>query len=200
MIDLQLPASPEAIRALHAGDEVSIGGRIVTARDMAHKYMVEHKPAFLGDLLSRSIIYHCGPIMKRTPDGWEVIAAGPTTSMREEPYEADVIATYGPAGIMGKGGMGAATIAACRAHGAAYFHAIGGLAAALARCVRRVEEVYLLEEFGIPEALWVLDVEHFPAIVTIDAGGQDLHREIRRAAEERAAAIVRGEDRNKDDA
>jgi len=178
MIEIRLPADEETIRRVSIGDEVLLSGRIVTARDAVHKYIVENKPAFLHDLLDRSIIYHCGPVVKKTSGGWEIISAGPTTSIRQEPYEAEVIRTYHPAGIMGKGGMGASSLQAMVDCGAAYFHAVGGLAAILADRVCSVESVHMLEEFGSPEALWVLNVEKFPAVVTMDAGGNDLHQQV----------------------
>ena len=135
MVEIKLPASEEEIRNLKVGDEVGLTGTIVTGRDAAHKFMVEDRPDFLRDLLKGSVIYHCGPIMKKEGDQWSVVAAGPTTSIREEPYESTVIEEYGIAGVIGKGGMGAQTLKACGEHGAVYFHAVGGLAVILAKSV-----------------------------------------------------------------
>lgn len=177
-IRIRLPASREALRALRAGDEVLISGTVVTARDMGHKLMVEQRPDFLKPVLDGALIYHCGPIMVREGDRWRVVSAGPTTSSREEPYQADVIAHYGIGGVIGKGGMGDKTSAALREHGAVYFHATGGAGSLLAKCVREVRDVLMLEEFGVPEAFWVLDVEDFPSVVTMDTTGASLHRQV----------------------
>jgi len=189
-IRLDLPVSEEMLRSLRIGDEVLIGGTVVTARDVAHKFMVEKKPEFLRPVLRGAVIYHCGPIMKRAGEEWKVIAAGPTTSSREEPYQADVIETYRVAGVIGKGGMGEKTSAALKQFGAVYFHAVGGAGTLLAACVRRVREVLMLDEFGAPEAFWVLDVADFPAVVTMDSAGGSLHREVLKASEERLKGLL----------
>lgn len=185
-----LPASEEVLRGLRIGDEVRLSGTVVTARDVAHKFMVEKKPDFLRPVLEGAVIYHCGPIVRKTDAGWEIIAAGPTTSSREEPYQADVIETYRVAGVIGKGGMGEKTSAALQRFGAVYFHAVGGAGTLLARCVKKVRDVLMLEEFGSPEAFWVLDVEDFPAVVTMDSHGGSLHREVLKASEERLKRLL----------
>lgn len=184
-IRIRLPASREELRSLRAGDEVLITGTVVTARDMGHKLMVEQRPDFLKPVLDGALIYHCGPIMVREGDRWRVVSAGPTTSSREEPYQADVIANYGIGGVIGKGGMGDRTSAALREHGAVYFHATGGAGSLLAKCVREVRDVLMLEEFGVPEAFWVLEVEDFPSVVTMDATGASLHRTVLEASRAR---------------
>ncbi len=184
-IRIRLPASQDELRGLRAGDEVLITGTVVTARDMGHKLMVEEHPEFLKPVLAGALIYHCGPIMVREGDGWRVVSAGPTTSSREEPYQADVIAHYGIGGVIGKGGMGDKTSAALQEHGAVYFHATGGAGSLLARCVRTVRDVLMLEEFGVPEAFWVLEVEDFPSVVTMDATGASLHRKVLEASRAR---------------
>ncbi len=173
--ELQLPISESAVRALKTGDVVALSGRIVTGRDAAHAFLVEHDRPEYRELLEGSFIYHCGPVVNRTSDGWEFVSAGPTTSIREEPYQDLVIERYGLRGVIGKGGMGARTLAACRKFGAVYLHAIGGAGAVIADSVRRVVEVRMLEEFGVPEAFWVIDVERLPAIVTMDSHGKSLH-------------------------
>ncbi len=179
MRELHLPLEDrEIIRTLKVGDEVLLSGTIVTGRDAAHKYLVEEKPEELKEVLENTFLYHCGPVMKKTGDEWTVTAAGPTTSIREEPYEADVIKEYGIVGVIGKGGMGPKTLKALSEHGAVYLHAIGGLAAVLASCIKKVKKVYKLEEFGIPEAMWVFDVEKFPAVVTMDSHGVSLHSKV----------------------
>lgn len=191
MIKITAPISEETVRKLKAGDRVLLSGRIITARDAAHKLMVEKRPDFLRPYLKESVIYHCGPIVKKNADGtWRFISAGPTTSSREEPYEADVIKEYTVRGIIGKGGMGDRTMGALKACGAVYFHAIGGAGALTAQRVKKVEEVMMLEELGSPEAFWVIDVEDFPLIVTMDASGNSLHKEVAEASAKRAQDIL----------
>jgi fumarate hydratase subunit beta len=178
MIPIRLPVSEQEIRKLKVGDEVALTGVMITARDAAHKYLVEQDGAEVREVLNGGMIYHCGPVVRKEGDGWRFVAAGPTTSEREEPYQAEVIARYGVRGVIGKGGMGEKTLEACRKHGAVYLHAIGGLAVILARAVRRVITVHRLEEFGPPEAMWVIELADFPAVVTMDSHGGSLHREI----------------------
>ena len=190
MIELQLPVSVEEIRKLEVGDEVLISGTLITARDAAHKYLVENDASEVKAVLQGSMIYHCGPVVKKEGAGWRFVAAGPTTSSREEPYEAEVIARYGVRGVIGKGGMGERTLNACREHGAVYLHAIGGLAVLLAQAVQKVVTVHKLEEFGVPEAMWVIQVEKFPAVVTMDAHGNSLHREILEKSRAQAQKIL----------
>jgi fumarate hydratase subunit beta len=184
MIRISLPVSEEEIRNLRVGDEVFLNGRMVTARDMAHKYLVEKKPDHLREVLKGSVLYHCGPVVRTTTRGYEFVAAGPTTSIREEPYEAHVIAEYGVRGVIGKGGMGQKTLDALKKCGAVYFSATGGLAAILADAVDEVETVYMLKEFGTPEAIWVLRVAEFPVMVTMDSHGRSLHDEVMKASQE----------------
>jgi len=179
MIKLSFPFSAEKIRALKVGDEVLISGVIHTGRDAVHKYL--HDGGALPDGVSfkDGIIYHCGPVMMKQDDGsYKCTAAGPTTSIREEPYQWQVIRDFGLRGVIGKGGMGAKTQAACKEYGCVYLHAIGGAAQVLADCVKKVRNVYFKDEFGSPEAIWELDVADFPAVVTIDAHGRSLHEEI----------------------
>ncbi|MBW1810998.1 MAG: fumarate hydratase C-terminal domain-containing protein [Deltaproteobacteria bacterium] len=178
MISINLPATEDEIRALNIGDEVGISGVMITARDAAHKYLVEFDAPEVKEYLRNGMIYHCGPIVRQVDGQWQFVAAGPTTSKREEPYEADVIARYGVRGVIGKGGMGERTLAACREYGAVYLHAIGGLAVILARSVKRVREVHKLDEFGAPEAMWVIEVDNFPAVVTMDSHGKSIHAEV----------------------
>ncbi|MBU1625966.1 FumA C-terminus/TtdB family hydratase beta subunit, partial [bacterium] len=169
MIKIETPISEKVIRNLKVGDEVYLNGRVITARDVAHKYMVEEKPDFLKNILEESVIYHCGPVVKKENGVWKIVAAGPTTSAREEPYQATVIDHYTVRGVIGKGGMGEKTLAGLGKTGAVYFHAIGGLAVVLAESIKRVVNVHKLEEFGAPEAFWELEVEDLPVIVTMDS-------------------------------
>ncbi len=174
---LTLPVGADEIRELHVGDEVLVSGRIVTAREPAHRWLVRHGDASTRALLEGRFLYHCGPVVARDPstDEWRFVAAGPSTSMREEPWEADVIARYGVRGVIGKGGMGERTLAALKEHGAVYLHAVGGLAVTLARRVVRVHGVHRLDDLGVTEALWDVEVKDFPAVVTMDAHGESLH-------------------------
>jgi fumarate hydratase subunit beta len=178
--ELTLPITPDEARALRVGDELLLAGRLLTARAAAHGHLVRSSDPALRALVDGAFLYHCGPVVARDPvtHAWRVVAAGPSTSMRVEPYEAEVIARYRVRGIVGKGGMGPATHAALREHGAVYLHAVGGLATALARRVTRVNGVHLLDELGVSEAIWDLQVEAFPAIVTMDAQGDSLHAKL----------------------
>jgi len=188
---IDIPVSEKEIRSLHAGDEVLLNGRLITARDAAHKYMIEEKPKWIAPLLKNAIIYHCGPVMKQTGDKWSVVAAGPTTSIREEPYEATIFKRYKVRAVIGKGGMGPKTLAGCQASGAVYLHAIGGLAAVLAKAVVDVEGVHMLDELGVPEAFWMFQVKDFPAVVTMDSHGVSLHTEIKEKSAKKAARLMK---------
>ena len=173
------PVTEEAIRELKVGDQVLISGVVFTGRDAVHKYLHEGGELPEGVNLEGGIIYHCGPVvLKDDNDEWKVVAAGPTTSIREEPYQGDIMKQFGVRGVIGKGGMADKTLAACREHGAVYLHAIGGAAQVLAECIVRVRDVYMLEEFGSPEAIWELEVHEFPAVVTMDSHGESLHKDV----------------------
>jgi tartrate/fumarate subfamily iron-sulfur-dependent hydro-lyase beta chain len=189
---IDLPISEAAVRELRVGDEIEFSGTLVTGRDAAHKHLHTHPHDATFDRMVRGgFLYHCGPVVKKEADGtWKVIAAGPTTSIREEPYEAELIEAYGIRGVIGKGGMGAKTLAALKQFGALYVHAIGGLAVVLGQCVTRVHEVYKLEELGPPEALWLLEVKDFPAVITMDAHGNSLHAQMEAESEAAARALM----------
>ncbi|MBP5300891.1 MAG: fumarate hydratase C-terminal domain-containing protein [Victivallales bacterium] len=183
-IALEIPLQEKAVRELRCGQSVRLSGILYTARDAAHKYLAGPAPQLPDGLcLANGVLYHCGPVMVRENGQWRVTAAGPTTSAREEPYMAEVIRRYGIRAIVGKGGMGARTLAALREYGCVYLSAVGGAAQVLAAAVKRVNRVYFLEEFGSPEAMWELSVEEFPAIVTMDSTGGDRHAEIRNASQ-----------------
>jgi len=173
-VKLQAPLTEEAVRKLKAGDVVLLSGTVFTGRDAVHKYLFKGGEL---DVFKGGIIYHCGPVVLEDGTNYRVVAAGPTTSIREEPYQAAVIARYGLRAVIGKGGMGAKTLAACKEHGCVYLHAIGGAAQIYARCVKSVPNVYL-KQFGSPEAVWEMVVEDFPAVVTMDAHGRSLHQEV----------------------
>ena len=192
MREITVPISDETIRELKVGEPVLLSGVMMTGRDTVHKWMIEtfikktREPQ--GDdlevyeaikpLLNGGVIYHCGPVVSGldTKD-YKFVAAGPTTSTREEPYQADVMKHFNARGVIGKGGMGPKTLAGCQEVPFVYFHAIGGAASFLAKTVTKVQGVFKME-FGVPEAMWVIVVEDFPAVVTMDAHGQSLHADI----------------------
>ena len=179
MIPLAAPFTEEKIRALKVGDEVGITGVVFTGRDAVHKYLHEGGELPPEVKLREGILYHCGPVVIKDEEGnWKVTAAGPTTSIREEPYQADIIGKFGIRGVIGKGGMGEKTLSACNRFGCVYLHAIGGAAQVLAECIKRVRGVYFMERFGAPEAIWELEVADFPAVVTMDTQGNSLHRDV----------------------
>lgn len=179
MIQLSPPFTEEKIRALKVGDAVEISGVLYTGRDAVHKYLHEGGALPPEVNLRDGIIYHCGPVVVKDADGqWKVTAAGPTTSIREEPYQWQIIRDFGVRGVIGKGGMEGKTLQACKDYGCVYLHAVGGAAQVLAECIKRVRNVYMLEKFGAPEAIWELEVEGFPVVVTMDSHGRSLHDEV----------------------
>ena len=193
MREITIPISDETIRSLKAGDAVLLSGVMMTGRDAVHKWMTDtfikktREPQ--GDdlevyeaikkILNGGVIYHCGPVVAGLDTGdYRFVAAGPTTSIREEPYEADVMKHFNIKGVIGKGGMGPKTLQACQEVPAVYFHAVGGAATLIAQSVQRVLAVYKLEEFGVPEAMWVIEVKNFPVVVTMDSYGNSLHEQV----------------------
>ena len=202
--DLTIPVSDEEIKKLHVGDQVRLTGVMVTARDAAHKYMIdtfirregpipESERELHADLmhwLKGSFIYHCGPVVRQDEDGkWHFVAAGPTTSIREEPYQAEVIGHFGLKGVIGKGGMGPRTLQACGDYKAVYLHAVGGAASLIADSVKEVVTVEK-KEFGVPEAFWVIRVENFPAVVTMDSHGNSIHAEVEAKSKEKLDELL----------
>lgn len=184
IIKLTAPISEEQIRELKVGDVVQIDGRMYTGRDAIHKYLMDNDAPVD---LNGQVIYHCGPVMQKDEDGqWHVRAAGPTTSIREEPYQGDIMKKFGIRAVIGKGGMGAKTLAALKEHGGVYLNAIGGAAQYYADCIKSVDGVDLTN-FGIPEAMWHLSVEGFTAVVTMDSHGNSLHKDIEMSSLEKLA-------------
>ncbi|MFT5232008.1 MAG: fumarate hydratase class I [Candidatus Krumholzibacteriia bacterium] len=185
---LEAPFTEKKIRALKVGDRVDISGLIFTGRDAVHKYLHDggKSPVDLKD----SIIYHCGPVVVKEKGKWVVKAAGPTTSIREEPYQGPLMERFGIRAVIGKGGMGPKTLAYCKKVGAVYFHAVGGAAQVLAECVVSVEGVHLAEKFGAPEAIWELQVKNFPVVVTMDSHGNSLHEQVLSSSVERLNDIL----------
>jgi fumarate hydratase class I len=184
-VALNAPLTEAAVRSLKVGDVVMISGRMFTGRDAVHSHLMKNAPPVD---LNGSVLYHCGPVVVKEGETWRVTAAGPTTSIREEPYQGEIIKRYGVRAVIGKGGMGAKTLAALQEQGAVYLNAIGGAAQFYARSIERVDGVSLLE-FGTPEAMWHLTVKDFPAIVTMDAHGNSLHKDIEQASGAHLEAI-----------
>jgi fumarate hydratase class I len=185
-VSLTAPLTEAQVRTLKVGDVVLISGEMFTGRDAVHSYLMKNPPPFD---LHGAVLYHCGPVMLKEGGRWSVKAAGPTTSIREEPYQADVIKRYGVRAVIGKGGMGPKTLAALKEAGAVYLNGIGGAAQYYARTVEEVLDVHLLE-FGIPEAMWRLKVKDFAAIVTMDAHGNSLHADVEKATGEALATLA----------
>lgn len=186
LVELTAPITEEQIRALKVGDVVSITGRMYTGRDAIHHHLMSHDAPVD---LNGQIIYHCGPVMAKSEDEngnvtWTVKAAGPTTSIREEPYQGDIMKKFGIRAVIGKGGMGPKTLAALQEHGGVYLNAIGGAAQYYADCIKSVDGVDLME-FGIPEAMWHLNVEGFTAVVTMDSHGNSLHADVDKSSLEK---------------
>ncbi len=173
-VRLTTPVSEEEIRSLRVGDVVILSGEMHTGRDALHKYLMDHDAPVD---LNGAVIYHCGPVMLKDDEGWHVKAAGPTTSIREEPYQGEIIKKFGIRAVIGKGGMGPKTLQALQEHGGVYLNAIGGAAQYYAECIKKVNAVDFME-FGIPEAMWHLQVDGFAAIVTMDAHGNSLHADV----------------------
>jgi fumarate hydratase subunit beta len=204
MRNVNIPISDEIIRSLKVGDPVALSGVMITGRDAAHKWMIDTfikntRPpqgddlevyAALKPILDGGVIYHCGPVVAGLDTHeYRFVAAGPTTSIREEPYQADVMRHFNVKGVIGKGGMGAKTLKGCQEVGGAYLHAIGGAASLIAQTVTRVLGVYKLE-FGVPEAIWVIEVKDFPVVVTMDSHGGSLHAEVEQSSQQVLEALL----------
>jgi fumarate hydratase class I len=198
MREINMPISDEIIRSLKVGEPAALTGVMVTGRDTAHKWLIDTfirktRPPQGDDLqvyeelkklLNGSLIYHCGPVVSGLDTKeYKFVAAGPTTSIREEPYQAEVMKHFNLKGVIGKGGMGAKTLKGCQETPGVYFHAIGGAASYIAQSVEKVLGVYKLE-FGVPEAMWVIEVKDFPVVVTMDAHGGSQHAEIDKSSKE----------------
>jgi fumarate hydratase class I len=202
MIRLFLPTTDAEIARLKVGDQVLLTGTMITGRDAAHHYMLEnfikHAPPeserqmfeTLKKVLAGNVIYHCGPVVAKENGKYKFVAAGPTTSIREEPYEHLVIEKFNVKGVIGKGGMGAKTLEACQKFKAVYFHAIGGAATFIAQSVKEVIDVYKLD-LGVPEAMWLIRVEDFPVVVTMDSHGGSLHAEVEASSKQKLDELLK---------
>ena len=183
---LNLPVSEEDVRSLKAGDVVLLNGPMFTGRDAVHKYLFDGGKL---DILNGALIYHCGPVMVKQNGNYKAMAAGPTTSIREEPYQSEIIKNFNIRGVIGKGGMGPKTLEACNKYGCVYLHAIGGAAQIYAQCIKDVKGVYL-EEFGSPEAVWHLEVKDFPVVVTMDSHGESLHEKVGKHSQKKLEQLL----------
>ena len=204
MKEITIPISPDTIKGLHTGDTVALTGILATGRDTVHKWMIDTfirktrepegddlevyeaiKPVF-----KESLIYHCGPVVSGLDTGeYKFVAAGPTTSIREEPYQSEVMHHFDLRGVIGKGGMKTNTLQACQDVPAAYFHAIGGAATLIAESVEEVVGVYKLS-FGVPEAIWVLKVNQFPVVVTMDSHGVSIHDQVEEESKKKLEGLL----------
>ena len=204
MKELTIPISPEEIKSLHIGDSVGLSGILASVRDTVHKWMIDtfirktKEPTdddleiyeAIKPIFKESLIYHCGPVVAGLDTGeYKFVAAGPTTSIREEPYQSEVMHHFEMRGVIGKGGMGASTLKACQDVPAAYFHAIGGAATLIAESVEKVVGVYKMD-FGVPEAIWVLSVKEFPVVVTMDSHGKSIHDQVERNSKEKLSQLL----------
>ncbi len=197
MTQLHYPFDEKTVRALKAGDAVSITGRLYTGRDKFHKFFADG--GTLPVDFTDGALYHCGPVCVRVEgwkggraERWKVVAAGPTTSVRENPYEPAFIAASGVRLVIGKGGMDAATLAAMKKHGCVYIQAVGGAGALYAATVKKVAGVSLLKEFGAAEAVWHFDVTDFRGVVAMDAHGHSLFDEVNQSSAKVLDGMRRG--------
>jgi len=204
MKELTIPISPKAVQELHIGDTIALTGILATGRDTVHKWMIDtfirktRQPTdedletyqTILPIFKESVIYHCGPVVSGLDTGdYKFVAAGPTTSIREEPYQAEVMEHFQMRGVIGKGGMGAKTLQACQELPAAYFHAVGGAATLIAESVKEIVGVYKLD-FGVPEAIWVLKVKEFPVVVTMDSHGESIHDQVEAASQAKLKELL----------
>lgn len=174
LIELNIPFDKKQAQALCVADFVSLNGTLFTARDRAHAFFLSDNSSEFKTLLNNSVIFHCGPIAKKEQTGWKILSAGPTTSNRLNPFTPKLIEKFGLRAIIGKGNMNSAVAEACKNHSCVFLHTFSGCGALLAQCIEKVENVFKLQQFGIPEAIWQLKVKNFPAIVSIDCNGNML--------------------------
>jgi fumarate hydratase, class I len=186
-IRLTFPISEEQTRSLHVGDVLLLNGQMHMGRDVLHHHLMTHDSPVN---LDGGAIYHCGPVALKQGGKWNLNAAGPTTSIREEPFQADIIKKFRVRAIIGKGGMGKKTLGALQEMGAVYLSAIGGAAQFYTECIKEVEGVDFLEEFGVPEAMWHIRVEDFPVIVTMDSHGNSLHADVEKVSAEELGKLA----------
>jgi fumarate hydratase class I len=188
---LRLPLAEPEVRELAVGQSVDVSGLLLTARESGHRYLLDHEPRLMREHLQGGAVYHCGPLVRKMKrkEEWRIVAAGPSASIHLDEFTPALIARYGVRLLIGTGGMGPRTLDACRRHGAVYLAAVGGAGAELAKCVVRVHGVSKID-FGTPEALWKLEVRHFPALVAMDSRGESLYEQVARTADDRFRDLV----------
>ncbi len=190
-VRLTTPISGEVAKGLKVGDKVLVSGTVYTARDRAHRFLArEVSSEALPFSLRRAIIYHCGPLMRKSGSNYEIVSAGPTTSARMNIYAPEIIARYGLAAFIGKGGMGEETARAFEKYSALYLAAIGGAGVTLAKHIRRIVGNYKLEEFGLTECIWILEVKDLPTLVAMDCSGENLYEKVRSKSEEKLRKML----------
>jgi len=188
---LKTPISEEDVRKLKVNDVIYVTGTMFTARDSAHKRALEYyKQGKKMPINPQGLaVFHCGPIVKKENDKWTIVAAGPTTSTRMDLFEDEFIKNYKVRVVIGKGGMGKKTTDAMKKYGAVYGAFTGGAAVLAARAVKNVKTVEWFD-LGMPEALWILEVEEFgPLTVAIDSHGNNLFEDVRKKVEENKPKI-----------
>ncbi len=174
---LRTPLSEEDVAKLRIGDVVYITGLVYTARDATHRMLIEEleKGRFPRELLRGAVVYHAGPVVKRVGNEWRVVSVGPTTSIRMERFIPKLLSLAEIRMIVGKGGLGKSA-SSLVSRGCVYGVFPGGCGVVAAMCVKRVVDVYYLDELGIPEAMWVLEVENFgPIVITVSLTEGNLH-------------------------
>jgi len=187
---LQTPIDDETAAKLKAGDIIYLSGTVFTARDEAHMELLEHGEPEGLDTTGLGL-YHCGPVMRQVDGEWQVVAAGPTTSFRMETLEPRFLDMFGVKVIIGKGGMGHATLESLRKHNVVYASFTGGAGALAARGLGRVVDVHYLEELGMPEAVWVFEAVNFgPLVVSMDAHGNSLYADVDAETKENLKTIL----------
>jgi len=187
---LDTPLDEETVANLNAGDIIYLSGTVFTARDEAHmELMKDGEPEGLDT--TGLGLYHCGPVMRQVDGEWQVVAAGPTTSFRMETLEPGFLDMFGVKVIIGKGGMGPATLEALRKHNVVYASFTGGAGALAARGLGHVVDVHYLDELGMPEAVWVFEAVNFgPLVVSMDAHGNSLYADVDDRTRENLKSIL----------
>ena len=188
MKKLTLPLDEKKIRSLKVGEAVELNGLVITGRDKLHKYFADGGK--VSDKFATAALYHCGPVVVGGENGDKVLAAGPTTSVRENPYEAEFIEKTSLKVIIGKGGMDDKVLAAMKKHGCVYLQAVGGAAAVAAKSVKKIVQVDFLEQFGAAEACWHFEVENFRAVVAMDANGNSLFSAVAKSSKAKLDKIL----------
>jgi fumarate hydratase subunit beta/L(+)-tartrate dehydratase beta subunit len=193
-IQLSTPLTEEAMRKLRVNDVVTLSGTVFTARDMAHLKLrdLQEKGERLPENFGGSVVFHAGPVARKTDKTYSILAIGPTTSIRMEPH-SDFMGRLGVKAIVGKGGLGDGSLKAFQQYGMVYLLAAPGCGVLHAEAVKAVQRVHWLEEMGMPEAIWVLEVSNWgPLIVGMDSRGNSIFHKIREEGLKKLEALVKG--------